>query len=438
MEYGIILVKNSKKESFLFSRIWQYLQGISLVIYLSDRDQCLNDDNMMKNKLLYVLFALSMIPLSLSALTSRSKFEKMATDLLEHEIISRADKVLSEAPRTVTMYPCARSAGNIHDFYSEGDYWWPDPVNPEGPYVQRDGMTNPDNFTDHRKAMIRLSRIVGSLASAYKITGNESYVRAAFGHLKAWFVEPSTRINPSLLYAQAIKGRYTGRGIGIIDTIQLIEVAQGILTMQNAKCIDRQLLVSIKTWFAEYLNWLLTHQYGIDEMNAKNNHGTCWVMQAASFAKLTGNNVILDLCRARYKEILLPLQMGSDGSFPLEISRTKPYGYSIFNLDAMTMICQILSDKNNDLWNYSTDGNKSLLRGIEFLYPFVSDKSKWPYNHDVMYWDKWPVAQPFLLFGANKFKTETWFKTWCSLDHFPEEDEVIRNMPVRNPVIWFD
>jgi hypothetical protein len=375
---------------------------------------------------------------SISPFNSYSRIEKRTIDYLRKEIIARADKVLFEPPQTITMFVCDRSAGGIHDFYSEGDYWWPDPSNPDGPYIQRDGMTNPGNFVDHRKAMIRLSRIIGTLASAYRITGNEKYVRQAFVHLKAWFVDSETRMNTSLLYAQAIKGRYTGRGIGIIDTIQLLEVARGIESMQKAKCIDKQVLEAVKTWFSEYLKWITSHQYGKDEMNAKNNHGTCWVVQAAAFARLTGNDEMLDFCRIRYKEIILPEQMAIDGSFPQEMRRTKPYGYSLFNLDAITIVCLILSDKDNDLWNYTTSDGKSLRKGIEFLHPFIADKNKWPYNRDVMYWEEWPVAHPFLLFGANKFKNEIWFKTWRSLKHFPEVDEVVRNLPVRNPVIWFD
>jgi Alginate lyase len=393
----------------------------------------------MKNSILIVIllvFQFSIFPSS--NLNADSGYKKEIIDLLRNEIISRADKVLNEAPETITMFVCKRSTGGIHDFYSEGDYWWPNPNNHESPYIQKDGMTNPDNFVDHRKAMIRLSRIVGSLASAYKITGDEKYVKQAFVHLKAWFVDSATRMNPSLLYSQAIKGRATGRGIGIIDTIQLMEVAQGIIAMQNAKCIDKQFLEAIKSWFSDYLKWLTTHQYGKDEMNAKNNHGTCWVMQVSSFAKLTNNTEILDFCRTRYKEVLLPDQMSTDGSFPQELRRTKPYGYSLFNLDAMTMICQILSDEKNDLWNYKTSDGGSIRKGIEFLYPYIVDKSKWPFNHDVMYWDEWPVAQPFLVFAANHFNEKQWFTTWSSLNHFPEVEEVIRNLPVRNPIIWIN
>jgi hypothetical protein len=144
------------------------------------------------------------------------------------------------------------------------------------------------------------------------------------------------------------------------------------------------------------------------------------------------------MCRKRYEEILLPNQMATDGSFPLELSRTKPYGYSIFNLDAMTMVCLILSDDKNDMFDFRTADGKSLKKGIEFLYPYIADKSKWSYNHDVMHWDEWPVAQPFLIIGAYEFGNKEWFETWKRLEHFPTGSEVIRNLPVRNPLLWLN
>ena len=81
--------------------------------------------------------------------------------------------------------------------------------------------------------MIRFSQIIGSLASAYKITGNEKYVKKAIPHLKAWFIDSATYMKPNLLYSQAIKGRFTGRGIGIIDAIQLMEISQGVRVMEK-------------------------------------------------------------------------------------------------------------------------------------------------------------------------------------------------------------
>ncbi len=370
------------------------------------------------------------------ARTQPENYYGQAVQVLRSHILQEAAWAMRQDPVTVTAQSSPRSAGGPHDFYSEGDYWWPDPQHPDSPYVQRDGMTNPDNFVAHRQAMIRFSRIIGSLASAWKITGDPKYIRQAMKHCKAWFVDTATLMHPNLLYAQAIKGRATGRGIGIIDTIQFMEVVQGILAMEKSGALDPGLLIRIRQWFAQYLLWLTTHPYGKDEMNAVNNHGTCWTMQVASFAKFTRNDALLHFCRNRYKTVLLPTQMDTSGSFPLELKRTKPYGYSLFNLDAMTTLCQILSTPHNNLWSYHTPDGKSLERGIRFLYPYVADKKTWPYKQDVMYWSEWPVAQPFLIFGAAAYHNVSWLELWKRLNHAPEVEEVIRNLPVRNPIIW--
>jgi hypothetical protein len=371
-------------------------------------------------------------------LTKRPDIKKAAGKVLKKQILAEAAWAMKQEPITVTASFSTRSAGGKHDFFSEADYFWPDPKNPDGPYINRDGITNPANFVEHRKAMIRLSKIIGALASAYKITGDEKYVRQAVVHLKAWFINPETLMNPNLLYAQAVKGQFTGRNYGIIDTIHLMEVAQGIIVMEDASALDPNTLAGLKNWFAEYITWLTTSKPGIQEKLTKNNHSTCWAMQVASFAKLCNNGVLLDSLRIRYKTVILPGQMAADGSLPLEMSRTKPYGYSIFNLDAMTMLCQILSTPNDNLWDFETPDGKSIKKGISFLCPFVQDKSKWPLKPDVMYWENWPVAQPFLLFGADAYQENTWFSTWEKLDHNPQVEEVIRNLPIRHPLIWFN
>jgi len=362
--------------------------------------------------------------------------KKQAEEILKKQIIEEAEWALKQEPITVTASFSERSAGGKNDFYSEGDYWWPNPQNPNGPYIQKDGLTNPDNFVAHRFAMIRFSQIIGSLASAYKLTKKTKYVKHAVLHFKAWFLTVESRMNPNLQYAQAIKGLFTGRGIGIIDSIHLLDVAQGTLVMQNK--INKTDLAAIKDWFANYLNWLMSHPNGKAEMEAKNNHGTCFTMQVASFAKLTNNQELIDFCINRYKTVLLPTQMAENGSFTFETARTKPYGYSLFNLDAMSTLCQILSTPKDNLWDYETADGKSIKKGISFIYPYIVDKSKWELKPDVMYWDDWPVAQPALLFGANAYQENNWFLTWKKLDHQPKVAEIIRNLPVKYPIIWIN
>ncbi|WP_199136640.1 alginate lyase family protein [Pedobacter sp. ASV12] len=383
---------------------------------------------------LTILIAVGLVCSSFKA----DDFKDELTATLRQQVLKEASWAMQQKPITVTAFRAERSSGGLHDFYSEGDYWWPNPENPNGPYIQKDGLTNPQNFVAHRQAMIRFSQLIGALASAYRLTGDDKYVKQAVVHLNAWFVDEATKMNPNLLYAQAIKGVATGRGIGIIDTIQLMEVVQGILAMQKSKALPQQTLKGAKSWFAQYLDWLVTHPYGKDEMNAKNNHGTCWVMQVACFAKFTHNQQLIDFCKERYKTVILPQQMASDGSLPLELKRTKPYGYSIFNLDAMATICQLLSTSQDNLWNYETSDGLGIKKGISFLYPFLANKDKWPYPKDVMHWESWPVAQPSVLFGAMAYQQRDWLNTWKVAEHNPKNEEIIRNLPVRHPLIWLD
>jgi hypothetical protein len=238
--------------------------------------------------------------------------EKFDLAAIERDRVMRAaDRYLSERPVTVTAAHSPRSAGGPHDFFSEADYWWPDPENPDGPYIQRDGMSNPDNFVEHRRAMIRLSLIVPALAAAYKITRDRKYSRHAALHLRAWFVADATRMNTNLQFAQAIKGINKGRGTGIIDTLHLVEVARAASRVG----LSASDLAGVRAWFAAYAEWMNTHPYGIAERDAKNNHGTCWVAQVTAFSELTGNTKLTAYCRDRFQTVLIPNQERPDGSF---------------------------------------------------------------------------------------------------------------------------
>jgi hypothetical protein len=349
-------------------------------------------------------------------------------------IVTAANKFLSEQPVTVTASKCGRSSGGLHDFYSEGDYWWPDPKNPGGPYIRRDGFSNPNNFNDHRKAMIRLSLIVPTLAAAWELTGDKKYSDHAGKHLRAWFVDPATKMNPNLEYAQAIFGLSKGRGTGIIDTLHLVDPVQAARVLTEGDVLEGA--KEIQAWFAAYLEWMRTSKNGQEERDAKNNHGSCWVMQASEFARFTGNAEVMDWCRDRFKTVLVPDQIAPDGRLPLELERTKPYSYCLFDLDVLCIICQILSTEKDSLWTFTTPSGLGIRKAVAFMYPFVKDKNAWPFKHDVEHWDDFPVRQPWLLFAGIAYQQDDYISLWKTLNPDPTEPEVIRNYPVRQPLLW--
>jgi hypothetical protein len=378
--------------------------------------------------------------LMISAGCSNEK-DLTSPDLKEIEkdrVLKAADGYLNAPVITVTDTISERSTGGPQDYYSEGDYWWPDPENPDGPYIRKDGQTNPDNFVAHRQAMRRLSKMVPTLAAAYKITEDSKYADEAVKHLNVWFVDTETRMNPNLQYSQAIKGRNEGRSIGIIDTIHLVEVAQAAKVLEDMGYLSGQQASSVNDWFSSYLDWLTTSDFGIEEKLHGNNHSTAWALQAAAFASLVDDETAMQECRDLYKNTLLPDQMAKDGSFPQEIDRTKPYGYMLFHMDVMVSLVQIISDQEHDLWNYESDDGQSIAKVLEFMYPYIQDKSEWPYKEDVMYYDKWPVRHPALLFGGLALDKPKYIDVWKTLDPDPTTPEVIRNYPIRQPVLWVD
>jgi hypothetical protein len=351
-------------------------------------------------------------------------------------ILLAAQRYLREAPVTITAYPAPRSAGGKHDYFSEGDYWWPNPADPAGPYIRRDGLSNPQNFTDHRRALIRLSVQMPALAAAWIITKEDRYAAHAASHLRAWFVDEATHMNPNLEFAQAIHGIATGRGIGIIDTVHLVEVARAANLLESSHAFTGGMQDRVKQWFSDYLQWMTTSPHGIDERNAKNNHGTCWVLQVAEFARYTGNAELAIFCSSRFKSVLVPQQIAPNGSFPLELARTKPYAYSLFNLDVMTAVCQVLSTPDDNLWEFELPDARGMKKAIEFMFPFIANKSAWPLKPDVENFDQWPVRQPSLLFAGLAYSRAEYLKLWRRLNPDPVVEEVIRNYPMRQPVLW--
>ena len=206
--------------------------------------------------------------------------------------------------------------------------------------------------------------------------------------------------------------------------------------LEGSGALAKAELGGVKKWFADYLQWMTTHPYGIDEREAKNNHGTCWVMQVAMFARLTGNQELQQYCRERFKTVIVPGQIEKDGSLPLEMRRTKPYGYALFNLDALTAICQILSTPQDNLWMFATADGRGVRQAVAFMAPYIRNKKSWPLKPDVMYDDAWPMRHSSLLFAGLAYDKRDYLALWQTLKPDSLVDEVIRNFFIRQPVLW--
>jgi type 1 glutamine amidotransferase len=273
-------------------------------------------------------------------------------------------------------------SGDKHDYMSEAPYYWPDPDSANGlPYIRRDGERNPEisRIPDHAN-ILGMPEKVQTLALAYYFSADEKYAAKASEFLRVWFLNPGTRMNPHLEFAQAIRGVNSGRGIGLIESRGLALVVDGVGLLTGAKAWTPQDQVGLEKWFAEYLDWMIASRNGQDEAAAKNNHGTFYDMQVASFAMFLGRWELAMKTLEGVKTKRIAVQIEPDGKQPLELARTKAWSYSTANLSGLMSLARLGDCVGLDLWNYETADGRSIRKAFDFLAPYAMREKQWPYQ----------------------------------------------------------
>jgi Alginate lyase len=290
-----------------------------------------------------------------------------------------ADKALQAKPVSVMDKTKTPPSGDKHDYLSLGPYFWPDPAKSDGlPWINRDGEVNPASRegNDHDTLEKTCSQTY-TLALGYYFTGHEPYAEKAAALLKVWFLDPATKMNPNLNFAQGIPGRMDGRGTGIIDTQVLIRVADSIGLFEGSRAWTPELRHGMEQWFGAFVQWLLTSKNGTDEAKSKNNHGTWYRAQVAAYA-LAAADTATARQQAEHGRALIASQIEPDGSQPLELKRTKSYSYSMFNLQAHFILAELGRRVGVDLFGYRTGDGRSLRAALDYVTPYFNGAKPWP------------------------------------------------------------
>src|SRR3954470_7926079 len=165
-----------------------------------------------------------------------------------------ADSVLSHPIFTVTAKHRTPPSGDMHDYMSLAPYWWPDTTKPGGvPFIRRDGDVNPESRLDtDSPRFLKMADAVETLALAYYFSNDARYGAKAGELIRAWFLDPATRMNPNLRFAQAIPGVTEGRGIGILDTRNLTNIIDAIGLLRGAPGWSAADERAMRDWCRQY------------------------------------------------------------------------------------------------------------------------------------------------------------------------------------------
>jgi len=370
-------------------------------------------------KLVFTVFILSISTFSLLGQPRVWNIEKPDQARLEkpaliEQILKEANNLLSKAIPTIMDKDKPAPSGDKHDYYSCAPYWWPDPANPTGPYIRKDGVTNREVTTPDKKNLGTLTNGIIRLSLAYYLTSEEKYATKAVENLRVWFINQETRMNPNLNYGQTIVGHFggKGRGAGLIETYKFVEMLDGIELLKKSAAFTRNDQQQLIHWFSEYLNWMITSPIGIQEYNAKNNHGTAFEVQATRVALFVGKEDIARHYINNFAARRIFTQIEPDGKQPLELVRTKALGYSTFNLTHLLDMCAIAKTMKIDLFPVKSTDERSISKALEYLSQFVNEpQSNFPYKQIV----DWEIVQNNLclqLYRADKFSTTAAFKKY--------------------------
>lgn len=300
-----------------------------------------------------------------------------------------ADEAVRQPPLSVTHKPAPPPGGTLHDYFSVGPYWWPDPTKPDGlPWVRRDGEVHPNFYSDayDRNRVERLAAITPALAIAG--IDHQPCANHAATLIRTFFLYPATRMNPNLLYGQSIPGVCSGRGIGLIDTHDMVYVIDAALLLHRQGTMTDADLAGLRDWFGRFLDWILTHPYGIDERQQHNNHGSWLDVQLVAYALFVGRR---DLAREVLDAVptnRIERHIQPDGSQPHELKRTRSFTYSCFNLTALMALAWMGRHVGVDLWKHPL-----LRKAADFLAAYGDDTSRWPYQELQSHNDRYPTAR---------------------------------------------
>jgi hypothetical protein len=311
-----------------------------------------------------------------------------AKGMIYTRLQQEADLALQRGPYSVVDKTVAPPSGDKHDYFHPAPYWWPNPHTKSGyPAIRRDGerspgtrLYEPESARYDRTRLQRLFDDTTILALAGSSSGNTEYHQHAAGLVRHWFIDPRTRMNPHLEYAQVrtSKGEAKGTARGLIEMKDLYFFLDAVRLLERSGTFAEADKTALHEWMRDYLDWLLESEQGQEECRAANNHGTCYDLQVAAIAAYLGDVDVLATTFRRSRERIAG-QFSKNGSQKHELTRTQTEHYCAFNLQSWINLANLAERCGDTLWHYEGKEGRNLAAGFHWMLSKYC-QGKWPYE----------------------------------------------------------
>lgn len=293
------------------------------------------------------------------------------------EIIKDADAALEQPVANVVDEGALPPSGDPHDYYSYSPYWWPNPENPEGPYIWRDGEVNPDRDTSDVSRIKAMVDRVTALVPAWYFTGDERYAESAVEQIRAWFLDPETKMNPNVQFGQKRRGHNYNSPSGVLEAWRMRWVIDCAILLESFSGWTEEDANALRIWFSQFATWMVESPTGIEESMQPNNHGSWYNAQLILYA-LYGES--FDLARKQLDGMPARIfsQVFIDGRQPQELIRTRSLSYSIYNARALITVARLGLHLDYDLFAYRSLEGRSIRLAVDYMTPFIIGEKEWP------------------------------------------------------------
>lgn len=313
--------------------------------------------------------------------------ESVALFACRKALFAAADEALGRGPHSVVDKTTLPPSKNPHDYWHPSPYYWPRRFFGRWlPMKRRDGervpgtqLYEPGSDRYDRTHLQRLLDDVTVLALAWRAGGNMEYANYAATLARTWFLNPATRMNPHLKFAQIRQGKDRKHGCksGVIELKDLYFFLDAMRLLRGTDAWSNADEERFRLWLRQYLEWLLTSPQGIGESGSPNNHSTCYDLQVASVASYLGEFVTVHHTLRRSLSRIGD-QFTEEGEMPYELERTLTRHYCAFNLQAWVHLARLAEAHGEDLWNHVTPGGASIKRAMKW---FLSHSAQpWPFK----------------------------------------------------------